>query len=412
MKKLRENSQLIFGVIGAFLFGLLVLILITSEYDRRNMSFYLNRNIEIQWRIAQIKERLIHVLYSNIGMSFDERFEREAQFFIASIRQMNSLGYLSDYFEPADIKHLQEIERSAEIWVNPGKTRATSERVYSEIEKTLKYLNRLSSISVENRQEIQIEANTRANYKIKVGVFVVTIILLYVFYILIYQRYVLVLNHNKRIRDFVSLFVHMTRTRIAGLRLFFDGQPSSAGCVQDDALNTIGELEKINAALLKMTSYQPEYSTGLLMDVLESIPKRDVIIKTETNITHFYVNVDVLKAVILEVVQNALDATRDEVSPEIIVIVGRAYRRFYIGRYMVPIVVKDNGMGMDDDIKSKAVLPFFSIKGGSHTGLGLSGSIGMMSAIGGRLSIESERGIGTQVTLNVPVSLKGHSQID
>ncbi|MFT3727005.1 MAG: ATP-binding protein [Terricaulis sp.] len=71
----------------------------------------------------------------------------------------------------------------------------------------------------------------------------------------------------------------------------------------------------------------------------------------------------------------------------------------------VRVAVSDNGSGMSDDVKQRAVEPFFSTKGpGKGTGLGLSMVFGFARQSGGDLEIESELGVGTTMTLVLPAT--------
>jgi CheY-like chemotaxis protein len=71
------------------------------------------------------------------------------------------------------------------------------------------------------------------------------------------------------------------------------------------------------------------------------------------------------------------------------------------------IVVSDNGVGMADNVKRRAFEPFFSTKGETGLGLGLSVVYGIMIRHGGDASLESEPGKGTTVTLRVPTAPEG-----
>ena len=72
------------------------------------------------------------------------------------------------------------------------------------------------------------------------------------------------------------------------------------------------------------------------------------------------------------------------------------------GRY-VRLVVSDTGHGMDEATVSRAIEPFFSTKGvGQGTGLGLSMAHGLAIQLGGALTIASQLGKGTQVSIWLP----------
>ncbi len=73
------------------------------------------------------------------------------------------------------------------------------------------------------------------------------------------------------------------------------------------------------------------------------------------------------------------------------------------GNYIL-ISVADNGVGMTEDIRQRAVEPFFTTKpSASGTGLGLSMVNDLMINAGGGTRIESEPGKGTTVTLILPL---------
>jgi CheY-like chemotaxis protein len=67
--------------------------------------------------------------------------------------------------------------------------------------------------------------------------------------------------------------------------------------------------------------------------------------------------------------------------------------------------VADTGSGMDEATLARAVEPFFSTKGvGKGTGLGLSMVHGLASQLGGALTIQSRRGVGTNIELWLPLN--------
>jgi signal transduction histidine kinase/GAF domain-containing protein/CheY-like chemotaxis protein len=79
----------------------------------------------------------------------------------------------------------------------------------------------------------------------------------------------------------------------------------------------------------------------------------------------------------------------------------------------VRLSVADTGVGMDEVTLKRAVEPFFSTKGvGQGTGLGLSMVHGLASQLGGALTIQSRRGVGTNVELWLPTSAGGPAPED
>ena len=69
---------------------------------------------------------------------------------------------------------------------------------------------------------------------------------------------------------------------------------------------------------------------------------------------------------------------------------------------VVEIVFEDTGVGIPPDHLSKILDPFFTTKE-KGTGLGLSVVYGIVERLKGKLTIESQLGKGTRVTIRLPV---------
>ncbi|MFQ5411566.1 MAG: HDOD domain-containing protein, partial [Phycisphaerae bacterium] len=71
----------------------------------------------------------------------------------------------------------------------------------------------------------------------------------------------------------------------------------------------------------------------------------------------------------------------------------------------VVISVSDNGRGMTDEVRNRALDPFFSVRpAGRARGLGLARVHRWMRQGGGQIRIESEPGRGTRVELRIPIA--------
>ncbi|MBI5367189.1 MAG: response regulator [Planctomycetes bacterium] len=71
----------------------------------------------------------------------------------------------------------------------------------------------------------------------------------------------------------------------------------------------------------------------------------------------------------------------------------------------VRIEVADTGTGMSEEVQRRCMEPFFTTKGAKGTGLGLAMVHGIMRRHQGRVEIESATGLGTTVSLLLPIGL-------
>src|SRR3989337_1652706 len=72
----------------------------------------------------------------------------------------------------------------------------------------------------------------------------------------------------------------------------------------------------------------------------------------------------------------------------------------------------DTGEGMSEETRKRVFDPFFTTNGSKGTGLGMSVAYGIINRHNGQISIDSEPGIGTTVTVQLPISAKVIKEIE
>jgi two-component system sensor histidine kinase AtoS len=72
------------------------------------------------------------------------------------------------------------------------------------------------------------------------------------------------------------------------------------------------------------------------------------------------------------------------------------------GRPSMVVEVSDSGIGMDQEALTKIFEPYFSTKA-AGTGLGLTIAKRNIELNGGTIAVGSQRGVGTTVTMNLPL---------
>ena len=70
----------------------------------------------------------------------------------------------------------------------------------------------------------------------------------------------------------------------------------------------------------------------------------------------------------------------------------------------VNVSVSDTGVGMSEEVAQRVFDPFFTTKSSSGTGLGLSVAMGIISRHNGTIEVDSEEGVGTAITVSLPIA--------
>jgi PAS domain S-box-containing protein len=79
----------------------------------------------------------------------------------------------------------------------------------------------------------------------------------------------------------------------------------------------------------------------------------------------------------------------------------------------VRLVIRDNGVGMDDEVRTHLFEPFFTTKPqGQGTGLGLAAAYGVVAQNHGRILVQSEKGRGTTIAIDLPTTTRLAERLD
>ncbi len=152
--------------------------------------------------------------------------------------------------------------------------------------------------------------------------------------------------------------------------------------------------EPVAVDLNQLALHALELTRGRWQD--ETQPGRRIDVTVETGSVPLVVGEPApLREALMNLVVNAMDAMPDG---------GQITVRTWVDGSRVRCAVTDTGVGMSDEVRRRALQPFFTTKGPKSTGLGLSVAYGAVHRYGGQLEIDSDAGRGTTVTISLPVA--------
>ena len=135
-----------------------------------------------------------------------------------------------------------------------------------------------------------------------------------------------------------------------------------------------------------------------------NIPKITLRVNTDSmEIPIVEGNASELREVFIDILFNAVDAMPKG---------GELTIQAKSGGKSVFVTFFDTGEGMSEETKKRVFDPFFTTKGSKGTGLGMSVAYGIISRHNGQIIIDSELGVGTAVTVQLPVSEKVIKEIE
>jgi len=180
-----------------------------------------------------------------------------------------------------------------------------------------------------------------------------------------------------------------------------------------EILNQIHQNANEASAIIKdlMSFAEPPGPRAAQTDIRQILDEAIQLTSVKTNAEHINVQIEVAEdagnvfvdsaqvaSAIANVVANAVESYSDELGPIKITAEPVQHGDF------VQVKIRDMGCGMDAETLRKATQPFFSAKAaGRKRGMGLAYTARFLQINAGTLDIESEPGVGTTVTICLPV---------
>ncbi len=168
-----------------------------------------------------------------------------------------------------------------------------------------------------------------------------------------------------------------------------------------DIVLGLRNFSRLEEAQLKEIDIRESLDTTL--DLLQGeIKNRIQVHKQYESVPKVHCYASQINQVFMNILSNAVQAIQNQGQIWITVLPIKASAD-QIGK--VQISIQDSGIGMDRETLEKIFEPFFTTKGvGQGTGLGLSISYGIIQNHGGEIQVRSQKGIGTEFVIIIPIS--------
>ncbi|MBI5683328.1 MAG: hypothetical protein HZC45_09265, partial [Deltaproteobacteria bacterium] len=198
------------------------------------------------------------------------------------------------------------------------------------------------------------------------------------------------------------------------LRCIMDGM--AKGKIKKEEMNDYledidGEIKRCQIIINDLLSFskkvEPEWMetdlNKVLINVVHLIQKGEIyknvyiVKKLDKSLPVINTDPERFKQVAFNIIKNAAEAVMDRKDGNVLVSTKR-------DGCFIKVIVSDNGDGISRENLKKIFEPFFTTKPvGKGTGLGLSVSYGIIKNLKGDIKIESEVGVGTNVSISLPI---------
>lgn len=383
-----------------------------SEQYRAESDLNYSQTYEVQWRTTQIREHLARIhgqlrLAAAIGR-MDADLGRQIFLLNANVDQLLKLEYTPKFLDERDVELLRGLQSRAgahlDSIVQGGTNFVRALQIMPDLEQRM---FEVSGTAVAHAETLNTagriaEAASRNRF-----LFAAALAIAALCYTIIHLRNDLTRKQEQHLRSFSSLYAHMTRSRVAALKLFLGYQnetntkhPEMLVAAREaadqlalitDGLGTIGYAD-MNPRRERLSAIVSQISRSSAVSVKFNIG---------SDAAEAQVPAVALRLILDELVRNAEIALCN--TPNANVQIAAGIERNIFLQQRLWISVEDNGPGMSPGSLERATIPFFSTRAGAHTGLGLTGCAQMVGVLRGTFKISSKPIQGTSVRVFIPI---------
>jgi len=382
---------------------------INLEQRRYSDILIMRQAMEIQTRLSKIQTKLIILRYNNPRLIDDAEYIQQFKLIKFEFKLLNSLPYIGRFLTKEDIKKSQ----TAYEWIDQQNFKNFSTAnpldTHSWVINTLSDVNDLQGNAIignEALSTLQQHENSAFYYRV-IGFCFALFLSISAIYIFVQNKN----NQNNIDRDkiFFSLFSHMTKSRIASLKLFIE-QIQRLKILNTEmanaALETSTELSSITQTLLNLTNdneNKEQTSLGRIIEIIKMKHPQLINVQVEEHCIDVKLPSSLWQLILSELITNSIAATAHLVQP--VIALRAKIKKSLFNRPIFQIEIIDNGIGIPNHLIKKVTKPFFSTRSGSHTGLGLTSCSEFIKRMGGNITIVSEQNFGTTIRLEVPIKI-------
>jgi PAS domain S-box-containing protein len=207
------------------------------------------------------------------------------------------------------------------------------------------------------------------------------------------------------------------RLTLQRIQMEFEDKPelkSSLGKIIQEGLSDAGTIQKVTDDFMKFSRLESAFFKKVqLKEIILNLVEKyllkldeDIVIKTEIDdiIPPVYADETQMSTAIMNLIDNSVHSVNTKGEITIRVKYSELIKpdlKNLIEKYVI-IEISDNGEGMDDQTQKKVFEPFYTTRPGG-SGLGLIIAKRIIEDHNGTLNIWSHKGVGTRVTINLPL---------